>query len=197
MAQKPSAVLIGDALALDFLNSVINGPDSTVDLLTTGDGLLCWMAQARMIDARRAEEIRQARAAAELDDIASRARELREWFRTFVMTRKGRKLTAEDLVASEPLNEILRMDVAFTRLVPCDRQVGLAFRLETVRRTSEAMSLLVAIAETLAHFICEGAFARIKMCQGPGCSLLFEDKTRGLSRRWCSMLLCGNTDRHP
>jgi predicted RNA-binding Zn ribbon-like protein len=32
----------------------------------------------------------------------------------------------------------------------------------------------------------------MKACEGPACTLLFADHTRGHTRRWCSMALCGN-----
>jgi predicted RNA-binding Zn ribbon-like protein len=32
----------------------------------------------------------------------------------------------------------------------------------------------------------------VKACEGPACTLLFADHTRGHARRWCSMALCGN-----
>jgi len=32
----------------------------------------------------------------------------------------------------------------------------------------------------------------VKACEGPVCTLLFADHTRGRARRWCSMALCGN-----
>ncbi|WP_418960600.1 CGNR zinc finger domain-containing protein [Streptomyces tritici] len=34
--------------------------------------------------------------------------------------------------------------------------------------------------------------SRIKNCEGPGCSGLFLDTSRGANRRWCSMNTCGN-----
>ncbi|MGX9430920.1 MULTISPECIES: CGNR zinc finger domain-containing protein [Bradyrhizobium] len=32
----------------------------------------------------------------------------------------------------------------------------------------------------------------MKACEGPPCTLLFVDRTRGHVRRWCSITICGN-----
>lgn len=35
-------------------------------------------------------------------------------------------------------------------------------------------------------------FSNVKACEGATCTLMFADHTRGRSRRWCSMGICGN-----
>jgi predicted RNA-binding Zn ribbon-like protein len=35
-------------------------------------------------------------------------------------------------------------------------------------------------------------FSNVKACEGPACTLLFADHTRGHARPWCSMAICGN-----
>jgi predicted RNA-binding Zn ribbon-like protein len=52
--------------------------------------------------------------------------------------------------------------------------------------------LLLPIAEAMARLICDEDFSYVKACEGPTCTLLFADHTRGRARRWCSMALCGN-----
>jgi predicted RNA-binding Zn ribbon-like protein len=37
-----------------------------------------------------------------------------------------------------------------------------------------------------------GRFFNVKACEGPACTLMFADHTRGRARRWCSMAICGN-----
>ena len=44
----------------------------------------------------------------------------------------------------------------------------------------------------MAKFVCEEDFTQVKACEGPACTLMFVDHTRGHARRWCSMALCGN-----
>jgi len=32
----------------------------------------------------------------------------------------------------------------------------------------------------------------VKNCEGPTCTMLFLDTTKGHARRWCTMAVCGN-----
>lgn len=192
MAQRPPAIFVGDALALDFLNTVAAPVDAMVDFLDSGEALLAWMVQARLIDAGQAQDIRGTTGPEALDDIARQARELREWFRGFVASRKGRRLTVEDLAASERLNDILEADDTFNTLVAGDGSSDAPLQLQSVRRNRAADSLLFVIASSLAEFICDEPFIDVKECEGPGCGFFFADRTRGRARRWCSMAMCGN-----
>jgi predicted RNA-binding Zn ribbon-like protein len=64
--------------------------------------------------------------------------------------------------------------------------------LVSLRRWRSPESLLQPIGEVMATLVTQEDFAHIKSCEGPSCTLLFADHTRGHSRRWCSMDLCGN-----
>ena len=50
---RPQAMFIGDALGLDFLNSIATPVDTPVDWIDDGEGLLRWLAQARLVPAAR------------------------------------------------------------------------------------------------------------------------------------------------
>jgi predicted RNA-binding Zn ribbon-like protein len=52
--------------------------------------------------------------------------------------------------------------------------------------------VLLPIARALADLVCTEDFTFVKACEGPPCTLLFVDRTRGRVRRWCSMAICGN-----
>ena len=62
----------------------------------------------------------------------------------------------------------------------------------TQRRWRSPSSLLYAIAKAMGDVICLTDFTHVKACEGPPCTLLFVDKTRGHARRWCKMAVCGN-----
>jgi predicted RNA-binding Zn ribbon-like protein len=66
------------------------------------------------------------------------------------------------------------------------------FQLLTERKWRTPEALLLPIGEALARFVCNEDFSHVKACEGPACTLLFADHTRGHRRRWCSMALCGN-----
>src|SRR5580698_5192022 len=114
--QRPAALFLADALGLDFVNSLATPIDTPVDWIRDGDGLLAWLEQARLVPPQALKDLRTRAIPGELDNVAAQARDLREWFRSFVRTHKGRALTASDLNDLEPLNRLLERDESFSRI---------------------------------------------------------------------------------
>jgi predicted RNA-binding Zn ribbon-like protein len=190
MDQRSPAIFVGDALGLDFLNSIATPVDTPIDWIDDGDGLLNWLEQAQLAPADAIKRIRAEALPGELDKVADQARSLREWFRGFVRKHKGRPLTAKSLAGLEPLNRLLERDDSFKRIDPGPK--GQPLQLQTIRRWRTPEALLSPIGEALAQLVCTEDFSDVKACEGPACTLLFADHTRGRTRRWCSMALCGN-----
>jgi predicted RNA-binding Zn ribbon-like protein len=192
MSQPIPALFIADSLGLDFLNSVATPVDTPVDWLDNGEGLLRWLGQAKLVPDDVLDSIRARAIPGEIDRLAAQARSLREWFRTFVRAHKGHPLKAADLSELAPLNELLKRDEAFDEIVVREGDDTSVFRLSTSRRWASPETLLIPIAESLARLVCEEDFSHVKACEGPTCTLLFADHTRGHARRWCAMSMCGN-----
>jgi predicted RNA-binding Zn ribbon-like protein len=190
--RRPPAIFIADAPALDFLNSIAIPTDTPIDWIGNGDGLLDWLAQARLVPVKALKALRAQALPEELDSVAAQARSLREWFRTFIRRHAGRPLTAEDLDELKPLNRLLERDEGFGRIVAHDDGNAIGLELRMMRRWRSPESLLLPIGEALARFVCEEDFSNVKACEGPTCTLIFVDHTRGRARRWCSMAICGN-----
>ena len=186
------ALFIAEAIGLDFLNSIATPVDVPVDWIADGAGLLAWLDQAQLVPRDALEAIQQRALPGELDNVAAQARDLREWFRSFVRQHQGRALTAAALPALEPLNLLLERDIRYARVVA--RDAGQESRLDVVRRRRwrSPETLLQPLGEALATVLIEQDFAQVKACAGPACTLLFVDHTRAHTRRWCSMELCGN-----
>jgi predicted RNA-binding Zn ribbon-like protein len=189
---RPPAIFIADSLGLDFLNSIATPVDTPVDWLDDGDGLLKWLAHARLVPADVLDELRLRAMPGELDRVADQARALREWFRGFVRKHRGRSLAPKALHELEPLNRLLERDEAFSQISRHHHGDRDRLDLRTMRRWRSPESLLLPIGETLAKFVCEEDFANVKRCEGQNCTLLFADHTRRRARRWCSMAVCGN-----
>jgi predicted RNA-binding Zn ribbon-like protein len=189
---RPPAIFIADSLGLDFLNSIATPADTPIDWLDSGDGLLKWLAQAKLVPADALGELRARAMPGELDKISDQARALREWFRGFVRKHMGRPLTPKALRELRPLNRLLERDESFSRLSRCRSHDGERLELQTMRRWRSPESLLLPIGEALAKFVCEKDFVDVKACEGHSCTLMFADSTRRRARRWCSMAICGN-----
>ena len=192
MAQRPPAILVGDAPGLDFLNSIATPIDAPIDWIDDGEGFQSWLEQANLVPADALTSIRAQALPGELDKVADQARNLREWFRGFVVQHMGRKLTVEDLPQLEPLNRLLERKDSFCRIVPRVGGGTGPFELQVVDRWRTPEALLLPIGEALAQLVCVEDFSNVKACEGSACTLLFADHTRGHARRWCSMAICGN-----
>jgi predicted RNA-binding Zn ribbon-like protein len=192
MDRRPPAIFVGEALGLDFLNSIATPVDTAIDWIDDGAGLLNWLEQAQLVPAHALEGIWAQAPPGELDKVADQARSLREWFRGFVQKHKGRPLAMEDLGELEPLNRLLERDEAFSRVVLQRTSEGARLELQPMRRWRSPEALLLPIGEALARLVCTEDFSNVKACEGSACTLLFADQTRGRARRWCSMAICGN-----
>ena len=192
MQHRPPAIFIADSLGLDFLNSIATPVDTPIDWLDSGDGLLKWLAQAKLVPVDALNALKARAMPGELDKIADQVRALREWFRAFVRKHMGRPLTPKALRELGPLNRILERDEAFSQIVPRRDADGDRLELRVLRRWRSPDSLLLPIGEILARFVCDEDFTRVKACEGPSCTLVFADQTHRRARRWCSMAICGN-----
>ena len=192
MQPRLPAIFIADSLGLDFLNSIATPVDTPVDWLDSGDGLLRWLAQAKLVPADALDELKARAMPGELDKVADQARALREWFRGFVREHMGRPLTPRALHELAPLNRLLERDEAFSQISRHRNGDAGHLELRMMRRWRSPESLLLPIGEALAKFVCEEDFANVKACEGHSCTLFFADHTRRRARRWCSMAICGN-----
>ncbi len=191
MQQAPALFIAGDR-ALDFLNSVATPIDVPVEWLDDGEGLLSWLGEARLVSAAVLRQVRSESSPSELNKVADEARNLREWFRGFVEKHRGHPLARDDLRKLERLNRLLEQDDSFSQIAAATSKRRNPFELRVMRRWRSPETLLMPIAEALARFVCAEDFTYVKACEGPSCTLLFADHTRGRARRWCSMAICGN-----
>jgi predicted RNA-binding Zn ribbon-like protein len=196
-AKRPPPFFIADNPGLDFLNSIAAPVDTKVEWLASGEDLLAWIKQAGLVPDDVLSGYRKNAVPGELDAIAAQARALRDWFKPFVYKHLGRPLEPRALRQLEPLNQLLAREEEFGQIVVQDRRSpgetrvsGLAWRPQ--RRWHSPESLLLPLARSLADLVCTEDFTNVKACEGPSCTLLFVDRTRGHVRRWCSMAICGN-----
>lgn len=191
MDRRPPAIFVGDALGLDFLNSIATPVDTAIDWIDDGEGYLSWLEQAHLVPGDVLRDMKVHALPGELDKVADQARSLREWFRGFVRQHKGSPLTAEALAELTPLNRLLERDEIFARIAPSLTGQG-PFEFQLLRRWRSPDALLLPVGEALARLVCTEDFSNVKACEGPACTLLFADHTRGHARRWCTMAICGN-----
>ncbi len=195
---RPAPFFIGDDLALDFLNSVAAPSGREIEWLANGGDFIAWLEQAHAVAADIAAHFRKAAGSRSLDPVAAQARELREWFRTFVRGHAGKPLRERDLRELAPLNALLARDQAFRQIEIASAgtgengERGRALRWRAQRHWDSPKALLLPIAEAMGELVCEKDFTRVRKCEGPTCTLWFLDVSKAHARRWCSMAVCGN-----
>jgi predicted RNA-binding Zn ribbon-like protein len=159
-------------VTLDFLATLGGRAGSQIERLAAPRDLSRWIAEAGIAAAPRAS--RQL-----LDD----ARELREAIRRLLGCARGDgRPSASDL---RLVNEWARSPVAAP-------QIGRDFARVSVG-PDPVTGALAHIARESVEFVTGPELARVRTCAG--CTLLFIDRSRPGTRRWCSMERCGNRNK--
>jgi predicted RNA-binding Zn ribbon-like protein len=197
---RPAPFFIGDDLALDFLNSIAAPWGQEIEWLASGRDLVAWLEQAHAVPGNVSAHFRAHTGPRALDAVASQARELREWFRTFVGDHAGKPLGPAAPRHLAPLNRLLERDEAYRQIEIAppgdagenDGDAHRTLRWQACRRWRSPKALLLPIAEAIGDLVCQKDFTLVRRCEGPTCTLWFLDVSKGHARRWCSMAVCGN-----
>ncbi|MEV2272621.1 CGNR zinc finger domain-containing protein [Nonomuraea africana] len=168
--------LVGNALCLDFANTVNSRPVAGRDWLATPAEATTWAAAAG-----RPIEDPQGLAAA-----LPAARDLREAvFRAFQPLAHGGDPAQADLDA---IAVRYAEGVAHSHLEADGGGYRLAWRAPRTARV-----LLWEVATSAVELLTHGRLDRLGEC--PSCCWLFLDTSRNSRRRWCSMASCGSRDK--
>ena len=159
-------------VTLDFLATLGGKPERRVERLAVPGDLSGWIAEAGIAAAARASR-----------ESLDQARDLREAIRCLLdCARQDGSPGESDL---QLVNEWARSPVA----VP---QIGPDFARASVG-PDPVTGALAYIARESVDFITGPDLGRLRNCAG--CALLFIDRSRPGTRRWCSMERCGNRSK--
>jgi predicted RNA-binding Zn ribbon-like protein len=168
--------LVGNALCLDFANTVNARPVARRDWLGSPAEVVTWArAVGHPVD----------------DDpglvfTLPVARDLRETvFRVFQPLAHGERPSPDDL---EIVHAAHAEGIARCRFV----DDGATFRLSWVEPQT-LRALLWEVAASAVGLLTQGPLDRIGDC--PSCHWLFLDTSKNGRRRWCSMATCGSRDK--
>jgi predicted RNA-binding Zn ribbon-like protein len=177
-----STELVGNALCLDFANSVNQRADPRHDWLAEPDGLRRWAVLAGLP--------RPVRRPA--DDTVSAAVELREAvYRTFSAVAAGRPvIRAGSAADTARITGTCAEGLSDAALVtdPEHADDRAPYRLEW-KRAGDPRRVLWAVADSALELLRHGPLDRVGEC--PACGWVFLDTSRNGRRRWCSMAMCG------
>ncbi|MFC9893373.1 CGNR zinc finger domain-containing protein [Nocardia sp. NPDC127579] len=156
-------------LALDFAGTVKHRSTTYIDGLTTADALAEWLVDAGLLDTA-------ACAPPQLEH-AVRLREA--IYRMGVAAAANAPIAAAD---RRWINDCARGELPTVTLRSDD----------TIARAGTPEAALTAIARAAVELFGGGDRVRVKQCSRPSCTRLYLDTSRGGTRRWCDMTLCGN-----
>lgn len=172
---------VGNALCLDFVNTVNKRPDPDRDRLDTVEGLMHW-AQAAGLGTMTQPPDRPVTLVAVCD--------LREAVhRVFAAIASADRPAAGDLAA---VTGTYAEAVAAAGL----QRDGSRFTLHWPPPLA-VDQLRWMVAASAMHLLLDGPLDRVGAC--PSCGWLFLDTSRNGRRRWCSMAVCGGrvkAERH-
>lgn len=181
--------LVGGNLALDLVNTRTGPPDGpwSDDAVTSYQDLVAWSVYAGALT--EAEAVRVRREARADPDGAQVA-------------------LARALAARDHLDEVFR---AVANGAPAAERALAALRDDEVEGLAHARpqvdgaltwswqddrTLLRPVHASVhagIELLAGGSLSRVKQCGG--CTFLFHDETKNLSRRWCSMEDCGKSEK--
>jgi predicted RNA-binding Zn ribbon-like protein len=165
---------VGNALCLDFANTVNKRPEPDRDELMSSADLMTWAAQMGLTVTGRAQQ-----------GGIEPARQLRETvYQTFAA------VSRRDSPPESGLGELARCYA----MMP--RPAGLAPAGESYRLRwppADAPGVLWFVAASAIELLTRGPLDRIGQC--PSCRWLFLDTSRNRRRRWCDMQMCGGRDK--
>lgn len=181
----PPPLFLASHPALDFLNTYATPDGVAVEWIGDGASFVRWLEAAGHLGAGHGERISGRIGTAAADTLAGDARTLREQLRSAL--RAGETARADRALISA-LNDWLAEGSAFARLQAEDGLV----RLTVQERADAPRQLLVPLALAAARLLTEEDLGRVRVCEGPVCSLWFLDRTKSRTRRFCSAETCCN-----
>jgi predicted RNA-binding Zn ribbon-like protein len=178
-------LLVGNHLALDFVNTCPVQNGRPLELLSDFSALLRWFQAAELLSAREVANLQQHwRHSARAQRTVEAARELRERLRKDILAWQHCGTVRDSTVAE--LNRLMVDHPMLTRL----KVSGGAPSAELWFEPRRPEDLFAPLAHSAATLFTNVDRTRVRKCGQ--CVLHFYDTSKKGTRRWCSMQLCGN-----
>ncbi len=181
----PPPLMVGNHVALDFLNSVASPNGEPIEWLADGEKLLSWLEHTHLI--AQDEALRHFKAA-NFSDTAEKARNMREEMRRIITDKAAGRLVNAGSSVFNVLNQVLFNENRYAQL---DCRHG-DYAIHRHFRWQHPDEVLLPLADSIADLICNADFSLVRKCENPKCTLWFYDHTKGHRRRWCTTTICGN-----
>lgn len=179
---------IGGAACLDFANTISGrGTAAEFDRLENYRDLPVWACAARLISKLEARQLEEtaARAPRQAEDCFAHATALREaLYRVGVRATNGAR-------APSDVAELSRLLFPLIATSGFEAEASGRLRLAPLGSHMTLYQPLWLVAWSGFELFTGDEQERLRQCENDGCTWLFLDRSKNLSRRWCSMNLCG------
>jgi predicted RNA-binding Zn ribbon-like protein len=187
--------LAGNALCLDFANTVNARPTARRDYLSSYADLLAWSAYTGALPASAVQLLEPRSGGPAAEAVVRDAHRLRNSvYSVFSAIADGRR---------PERGEVGRLSAAYAGALANVRiasGAGLspgdgasAYELSWPVRADQLAAPLWPVARSAGDLLVSGPLERVGEC--PSCGWLFLDTSRNGTRRWCSMATCGSRDK--
>jgi predicted RNA-binding Zn ribbon-like protein len=185
---RPMPPMLGNALCLDFINTLNPRTGSPVDFLHSYADLLVWAHNENILPKSQASALHEyaGEHRSEVREVFVRAVEFREAiYRIFFALAHGQKPSQPDLAS---LRDHYADAVSHASIEADGFRWGW--------QPNELRQILWPVAESAIRILLQGERDRLKECANHAtCGWLFYDTTKNNSRRWCAMRDCGNQEK--
>ncbi|WOD08940.1 CGNR zinc finger domain-containing protein [Marinomonas sp. GJ51-6] len=172
---KRPFILVGNHLAMDFINTLFRCHGEDVDLLSSIDDFGLWAEEMSIeLDADNREKNLEA------------VRALRSALKTLMLAQLDQEVLPETAV--EIVNKHLYHAPTQQKFLLVEQEVA----LQPLFPKLSVEQVLGKIAREAAELLTSDQRQHIKSCSNEKCVLLFVDTSRAKKRRWCCMERCGN-----
>jgi predicted RNA-binding Zn ribbon-like protein len=178
-------LIVGNHLALDFLNTKVVLEGEPRELLPDTDALERWLAASGVLSSHKGKTlVRRWRDTPQAEVFLQKLIAFRERLRTAVIRQEAGLPVSEAFVS-----EVNRLLEEHPSRVALQRKAAKLER-EVVFEPREPEDAWEPIAAAAAELLSDIQRSRIRKCES--CIVHFYDVSKKGSRRWCSMNICGN-----
>jgi predicted RNA-binding Zn ribbon-like protein len=181
---------VGNALCLDFANTVNSRAAPTHDYLASYSDLLDWSEHAGALPAAVTGPLRS-RTGTAAGRVLAEARRLRDTvYAVFSPIAADRRPAPGEVDRLGTAYAAAMANVGIASVGIADGGYAVTWPVGDGRRLDAP---LWPVARSAGELLLSGPLDRIGEC--PGCGWLFLDVSRNGARRWCSMATCGSRDK--
>lgn len=180
--------IVGEALCLDFVNTINSRLYPEHDYLTRYSDLVGWANKVGLLSPAQTSQLqkRAKQNPTEAENALQAARTLRELlYRIFSNAAKGSEPARKDM---ETFTASYADAISHGQLLKQEDHYTTTWKLD-----ESLEAVLWPIIHSASELLLSEELAQVKEC--PGCGWLFLDTSRNQSRRWCSMNTCGARDK--